>query len=560
LAAVLGAEFSVPDLSTVVGRTPSELVPVVQEAVAAGVLAEAGRGLRFRHGLIRQGLAQSMPAGLRSALHAQVARALLAAGGGVQRVAEQLLAVDTGVLGEGWVLDWLVEAGPGLVNRAPDTAADLLQGALEAAPPDDPRREELAEHLLTALWLNWRSAEAEQLARRIISYAQDPDRVGAAALRLVEAIARDGRWVESVQEAETLLAGGRLSDRWAARLRAVHAIGLVIVGRHADSETAAKAALADGERTGDRFTIGHALHALAFARMRDRDHAGAIACCRQALDVLGDDVETTDLRLLLMANYAAALNDMDRLAEARDALTQAVRLAEQAAPARLSASRLQRTSMLFEWGAWDDALTELDDLHPATAGQQVVQLILRAKIALHRGDTATGEQTLRALEGPRQRSVWAAQVAIDSQAEAAEHAGDARRLLAALQPLLGDDGQPLDEVTLNLWLPAAVRAALTLGETATAVAAERVSAAEAARSRTPTMEAIAAHCRGLLEADGSTIAAAAEQLAAVGRPLPAGQAFEASVARGVLTRAPDRSGRAAYSCFSSMTSRSWRSA
>jgi DNA-binding NarL/FixJ family response regulator len=127
-------------------------------------------------------------------------------------------------------------------------------------------------------------------------------------------------------------------------------------------------------------------------------------------------------------------------------------------------------------------------------------------------------------------------MAIDSQAEAAEHAGDARRLLAALQPLL-DGGRPLGEVALNLWLPAAVRAALTLGETATAVAAERAAAAEAARSRTPTMQAIAAHCRGLLEADGSMIAAA-EQLAAVGRPLPAGQAFEdAAVAHAVARNA-----------------------
>jgi len=91
----------------------------------------------------------------------------------------------------------------------------------------------------------------------------------------VQAIDRDGRSAEAVQEAETLLAGSRLSDRWAARLRAANAIGLLRVGRTADSETAAEAALADGERTGDRFTMGYALHALAFVRMHDRDHAGA---------------------------------------------------------------------------------------------------------------------------------------------------------------------------------------------------------------------------------------------------------------------------------------------
>ncbi|HVQ90337.1 MAG TPA: AAA family ATPase [Mycobacteriales bacterium] len=527
LAAVLGSDFSVPDLSTVVGRAPSELVPVVQEAVAAGVLAEAGRGLRFRHGLIRHSLAESMPAGLQSALHAQVARALMAAGAGVQRIAEQLLAVDAGVLGEGWVLDWLVEAGDRLVNRAPDTAAELLHGAREAAAPDDPRREELAEHLLAALVLNWRLAEVEQLARRIFAHAQDPDRVGAAALRLIQAISRDNRWEQAVHEAETILSSGRISDRWAARLRAMYAIDLIRVDPSADSEAVGAAALADGERTADRFTMGHALLSLAFGSTQNGDHAGAADRIRRALDVLGDDLETMDLRMLLMSNYAGALHYVDRPAEAQAALSQAVRLAEQASPGRLALIRLTGASMYFEWGAWDDVLTELDDLQIVNPRYQVLPLLLRARIALHRGETAAGEQALaalRALDGTQQRD-WAAQAALHTHAAAADHAGDARELLAAVQPLL--HGELLSEEPVHSWwLPLAVTAALTLGETATAVAVEQTAAAEATRNGTPSMQAIAAHCRGLLDGDAAAIAAAAAQLAAATRPLPAGRAYE----------------------------------
>ena len=200
--------------------------------------------------------------------------------------------------------------------------------------------------------------------------------------------------------------------------------------------------------------------------------------------------------------------------------------------------------MLFDWGAWDDALAELDDPQSASAGHQVVQLILRARIALHRGEIAAGERALDALGGQVQRSTWAAGVEIESQVVAAEYTGDPRRLLAALQPLVGDGRSP-GEVALNLWLPAAIRAALTLGETATAVAAQRAAAAEAARSRMPTMQAIAAHCAGLLEADGSMIAAAAAQLASVGRPLPAGQAYEDAA----VAHATARNAAAARSCL-----------
>jgi len=51
-AALLGTDFAVPDLAIVLGRTVADLIPAVDEACAAGVLAASGNGLRFQYPLI----------------------------------------------------------------------------------------------------------------------------------------------------------------------------------------------------------------------------------------------------------------------------------------------------------------------------------------------------------------------------------------------------------------------------------------------------------------------------------------------------------------------------
>ncbi len=60
-AALLGVDFAVPDLATVLGRGVADLVPAVDEACAAGVLAESGNGLGFRHPMIRAALYDEIP-------------------------------------------------------------------------------------------------------------------------------------------------------------------------------------------------------------------------------------------------------------------------------------------------------------------------------------------------------------------------------------------------------------------------------------------------------------------------------------------------------------------
>ncbi len=79
-AALLGVDFAVPDLAIVLGRSVADLVPAVDEARLAGVLAESGTDLGFRHPMIRAALYDEIPTPVRAAWHRDAGRALAEAG------------------------------------------------------------------------------------------------------------------------------------------------------------------------------------------------------------------------------------------------------------------------------------------------------------------------------------------------------------------------------------------------------------------------------------------------------------------------------------------------
>jgi DNA-binding CsgD family transcriptional regulator len=90
-AALLGVEFAVDDLTSVLGRLVTDLVPALDEARATGVLTDSRAGLAFRHPLIRDALYAELPSAVRGAWHRDAGRALASAGAPPDRVARQLL-------------------------------------------------------------------------------------------------------------------------------------------------------------------------------------------------------------------------------------------------------------------------------------------------------------------------------------------------------------------------------------------------------------------------------------------------------------------------------------
>ena len=96
-AALLGVEFAVTDLTTVLGKAVADLVPALDEARSTGVLTDAPGGLAFRHPLIREALYAELPAAVRCAWHRDAGHALAAAGAPPDRVARQLLRAISGL-------------------------------------------------------------------------------------------------------------------------------------------------------------------------------------------------------------------------------------------------------------------------------------------------------------------------------------------------------------------------------------------------------------------------------------------------------------------------------
>ena len=146
-AALLGGRFTVTDLAVVLRRPVSDLAAALQEAAAAGILANSGSELVFRHPLIRQALYEGMPAALRTALHAEAAQELAATGADALSVAQQLSAARRP--GEGWARAWLIQAAPALATRAPQLAAELLRRELEETPVGEEARNALVAGLST---------------------------------------------------------------------------------------------------------------------------------------------------------------------------------------------------------------------------------------------------------------------------------------------------------------------------------------------------------------------------------------------------------------------------
>jgi DNA-binding CsgD family transcriptional regulator/tetratricopeptide (TPR) repeat protein len=545
-AAVLGLEFPVADLSVVTGREAGELVPVVESAVTAGVLVDAGPRLGFRHALIRQVLYEGLPAALRAALHLQAAQALAVSGAPPERVAGQLvpgpseqsrLARAAGP-GQRWAVGWMATNAPTLTYRAPQAAADLLQDLLASVPAGDEYRLSLEASLARAAFQLSRDDQVQQAGAELLTRLADPDLAGEMAWLVSTSELRTSRPVQAGSTIAAALTRPGMSDLRTGRLQALHSIVLSVRGEPAEATAVGQAALERAKQAGDRIGTGYALHAMSFAAMHRRDTAAALALIEQALAAIGDDPQASDLHVMVLANNASCLVDLDRFDEAMAAGREAVVLAERAAIARLAAARFALADQYFSAGQWDDALAELE-LVADIPGQDHRQLLVRgliASIAAHRGDRQSARRQLSNLPagpvhepGSARAGLFWDRVLLARALIAEQDTGPAAAaevLAPCLEPDIG--AQMPGRYAL---LPTLVRLARAIGDAKLAAAAAEAAAAEAtpaAQSGTPVAvkEALAGHCRGLIENDPGQLDSAAAYLAATSRPLPAAAALE----------------------------------
>jgi DNA-binding CsgD family transcriptional regulator/tetratricopeptide (TPR) repeat protein len=525
-AAVLGQEFSVTDLEIVTKRQAGHLMGVVAEAIAAGVMADAGPRLAFRHGLIRQTVYDGMPKALRAALHLEAARLLADAGAGPGKVAAHLVAAPGTT--EGWVRHWLVLAAPVLIYQAPQVAAGLLRAALADLADDAPEREALEADLVRVAFMQWQHEEVERTGTRLLAGQLDPNRRAEIAWFTAYALLRHGKTAEAVTLVEQELARTGLDAAHWARLRALQAMMLPEMGRRDEMAGIAQEALASAEAAGDRLGSGYALHALFVISAHQHDRAAGLL--DRALAVIGDDPQAIDLRLMLLANRAARLSEMGQCEEAITTAEQALAIAEQAGAYRLGFIRTLLAIVYYAAGRWDDALAELETAIalPGPGDDRVQAHGVAAVIAAHRDDWPVVQEHLSAVAdvSAREAIPHNAHDLLLARAMAAERSGGAAEAITVLAPCLDPSLADLmpDEYAL---LTALTRLAVVAGDTAVAAAALAAAEWEGDGHESAKIRSASAdYCRGLVTADPAVLLSTAAFYRSAGWPLECAQALE----------------------------------
>jgi DNA-binding CsgD family transcriptional regulator len=376
----------------------------------------------------------------------------------------------------------------------------------------------LAGRLATVLhWLG-RNEQVEPVAGAVLRTTTDPELAARMALTLARATkGLPGRLDEALGVCRRALDNPAVPAHWRGRLRAEYAVLLSARGAP-EAAAQAETALSEGERAGDRLSIGWARHALYWAC--EASDATALAHLDRGLSVLSDDPESVDLRLTMECNRANTLACLDRLGEASAVLEAALVLAERAgASERLAWVQLRAADVSFEAGDWDKALVHLDSVAPPSTVQNLLTLHgLAALVASHRGDQATAGKHVAAVSDVpttgQPRTFTAHLVA--ARAVALEVAGDQPGAMAELATWL--DPKPGEGDYRADWMPELVRLALAAGDTGTARAATELCEADAAQPGAPAHHvAVARRCRAMLVDDAAGLLAVAEDYRGVGR-------------------------------------------
>jgi DNA-binding CsgD family transcriptional regulator len=531
-AALLGVAFSVSSLASVSGRRVSDLMPVLYEAVAMGVLCEDGTELAFRHPLIRAALYEEMPVPVRAAWHLDAARALVRHGASAEKVARQVLpAVDGGSTNvDGSLVEWLSGAAHKLAGQAPNATVRLLRWALGGTPPGSTHHELLTCRLADALYRAGETAEAARVAHGALTYVKRADLMIDLHQTLLGCRAVEGRREETLHAVEAALELPGLGELHRARLLVLAARSHRSMGRVDRAEEVAQEALSAATAAGDRWATGWALGVMTLVRGMRGEEEAALPLFERALAVAEGDPSMSDLRLMLLLNQAAALGDLDRYDEAVESAERACEQADASGNVvRLTQATSVLGELLFDVGRWDYALKRLDpgvDV-PVEPMLKCCDYGVVATIRLHRGDPAAIRNLLDARVHLERlgddRMAGSLTLARSLEREQADSPAEA---LAVLVEGLARCEEEVEQTT-DL-LADAVRLALVVGDTELARTLALRAEAVADSSEVFHRKAVGLHCRGLVDNDADKLIDAAEQYGKASRPLPRAQALEAA--------------------------------
>ncbi len=541
-AAVLGRSFRLEDAAEMLGAAPAALLPLLNEALRAGLLTAGTDDFTFRHGLVWQAITESVPLPARLALHRQFGGILLARGGSAVAAGAHLLA--SARPGDATAIAGLDQAAAEALGPAPATAADLAVRALELTPPADPARLPRSARAAESLAAAGRMTEAGNIAR--VALAQPLPAAAAAPLRCAMSaiMAARGEPEQAAILAESVLATpelpGRLRDEaMITQLQARTALGDTTRCRALagaimaapDQHGVAAVAGAQLVLAAVSWEDGWASRGLGHARSAVRRIGGVSPDARHFQPLLTLAAMLVDLRMLDEASaviQAAAGDDQALRSSGTEPVPTILRARVELALGRTEAAAAAAETALRT------ARAQSAPLHCSLA------LSVLGTVALRRGDLRTAAGHLRSRPSYPQLASWYARTAVllaeaqvteaaSGPAAAMELAGPIYQGLPARRAVL------IGEPAAPAWL---ARTALAAGQHEQAATVARI-ADEIARLN-PVLKiaaTAAAHCRGIVSRDPARLAQAAAE-----HPDPWARASAAEDLATLLAAAGDQAG------------------
>ncbi|MCA2226025.1 helix-turn-helix transcriptional regulator [Nonomuraea aurantiaca] len=459
--AVLGRSLSPEQAASLLGTTPAALLPLVEECMAAGILAATPQGLAFRHELVRLVVATRVPQPVRHALLDQLGARTQAEpanrpGDVYAEPAGQLPDVYSGAAdrspdaytepasrspgvsssgpssgsgpGPGPSSSSGPSSGPGHFPGGPSSSPGHTPGLGPDLGPSLGLGNGHLAGLIDAAIVGGRLQEAERLVNGGLADRDPAANVAELRCLLADILYLTGRIDEALRQAETVLAVPDLPGH--VRDRAV-LVRLYALTRLRDSGTAAREyayeVLEGGARHGPAAQIA-ALVALTVTEWEAGRLSEALAFAEDARRLAVTDERPAGTDEPPMHPYdsllvsAALLMDIHRLDEARAILREA--RADMSADGHLTwtadASALEARAELAA-GRFADAVTEAEralDLATAlgTPLPAMVANAVLATVALRRGDLRAASRYVAdgagsPLDGHPRHALLTAQVA-----------------------------------------------------------------------------------------------------------------------------------------------------
>jgi tetratricopeptide (TPR) repeat protein len=360
-ASVLGQAFDFDDLQALSGLSEGELEAALEEALAAGLLYEAGDAYVFNHGLTQQALYTEQPRRRRRRLH-------LAAGQAIERLPENGRSRRAMELawhfGEGGAteraLPYMVLAGDHAVSvYAPADAERHYREALELAS-GDPDGEALVLEKLG--WLMWITARFDScldaLERAALLYRDAGDSEGE--MRAVSLLGMLHFTYAPLQGAEHIRA---LLDRLGpaepsmplVSLHSSLAMNFIVAGRYSEALEAVRSATESARKLGDGRTVAwvETLRGVPLGLMGRLEEAWPVLEERLSLAEAANDYWGQLAAAHYLGKLAVPQGDFDAALRYHSL---ALELAEQlGAGSRISAETSNLSEVLFYLGDWERA-------------------------------------------------------------------------------------------------------------------------------------------------------------------------------------------------------------